>query len=87
LPRISSITSRRQAKLDSEESILKLGKQENIRIESADGIEYCGVCKLKKIKGEVKYPGSANWLTHSEQSAGFILPCITYSIGRVEIEA
>ena len=72
---------------NSEESILQLGKQENIRLKSACGIGRCGVCKLKKNKGEVKYQGSADRLSSSEQSAGFILPCIAYPIGRVEIEA
>ena len=72
---------------NSEESILQLGKQENIRLKSACGIGRCGVCKLKKNKGEVKYQGSVDRLSPSEQSAGFILPCIAYPIGRVEIEA
>jgi glycine betaine catabolism B len=72
---------------DGDESILELGKQENIRLKSACGKGKCGVCKLKKVKGKVKYQGSPSRLSASEQDAGFILPCIAYPIGRVEVEA
>lgn len=72
---------------DRDESILELGKQENIRLKSACGKGKCGVCKLKKVKGKVKYQGSPSRLSASEREAGFILPCIAYPIGRVEVEA
>jgi glycine betaine catabolism B len=72
---------------DGDESILQLGKQENIRLKSACGKGKCGVCKLKKIKGKVKYQGSPSRLSASERDDGFILPCIAYPIGRVEVEA
>jgi ferredoxin-NADP reductase len=75
------------ASTDRQESILQLGKQENIRLKSACGKGNCGVCKLKKIKGEVKYQVSPARLSASEQDAGLILPCIAYPVGRVEVEA
>lgn len=79
--------SGKEVRNDRDESILQLGKQENIRLKSACGKGNCGVCKLKKIKGKVKYQGSANRLSASEREEGFILPCIAYPIGRVEVEA
>ncbi len=72
---------------DREESILQVGKRENMRLKSACGVGSCGVCKIKKIKGDVKYKSSPDRLSPREQAAGFILPCIAYPVGRVEIEA
>ena len=72
---------------NSEETILQVGKRENIRLKSACGRGSCGVCKLKKIKGDVKYKASPDRLSPREQAEGFILPCIAYPVGRVEIEA
>jgi glycine betaine catabolism B len=79
--------SGKEVSTDREESILQIGKQENIRLKSACGMGRCGVCKLKKTNGKVKYQGSADKLSASEQDAGFILPCIAYPVGRVEVEA
>ncbi|PSB57047.1 FHA domain-containing protein [Chamaesiphon polymorphus] len=79
--------SGKEVNTDGQESILQLGKQENIRLKSACGKGNCGVCKLKKITGKVKYQGSANRLSASDREAGFILPCIAYPIGQVEVEA
>jgi glycine betaine catabolism B len=72
---------------DREESILEVGKRENIRLKSACKMGRCGVCKIRKVQGEVKYKGSFDRLSTDEQNAGFILPCIAYPIGRVEVEA
>jgi glycine betaine catabolism B len=72
---------------NSEETILQVGKRENMRLKSACGRGICGVCKLKKVKGDVKYKVSADRLSQIEQAEGFILPCIAYPVGRVEIEA
>jgi glycine betaine catabolism B len=70
-----------------EESILQVGKRENIRLNSACKMGRCGVCKIKKITGEVKYKGPADRLSADEQASGLILACIAYPIGRVEVEA
>jgi glycine betaine catabolism B len=79
--------SGKEVSTDREESILQLGKQENIRLKSACGMGNCGVCKLKKTKGNVKYNTPPARLSASEQDAGFILPCIAYPVGQVEVEA
>jgi glycine betaine catabolism B len=76
-----------ETKSDREESILQVGKRENIRLKSACKMGRCGVCKIRKVQGEVKYKGSFDRLSTDEQNAGFILPCIAYPIGRVEVEA
>ncbi len=76
-----------EIKSDRDESILQLAKRENIRLKSGCGIGSCGVCKIKKISGDVKYKSSPDRLSLIEQSAGLILPCIAYPIGRVAIEA
>ena len=76
-----------EIKYDREESILQVGKRENVRLKSACKMGRCGVCKIRKIQGEVKYKGSSDRLSTDEQNAGFILPCIAYPIGRVEVEA
>ncbi len=76
-----------EIKYDREESILQVGKRENLRLKSACKMGRCGVCKIRKIQGEVKYKGSSDRLSSDEQAAGFILPCIAYPIGRVEVEA
>lgn len=72
---------------NSEQSILELGKLENIPLKSACKRGVCGVCKLTKIEGNIEYKGSPSALTSSEQEAGSILSCIAYPLGRVEIEA
>lgn len=76
-----------EIKSERDESILQLGKRENVRLKSGCGIGSCGVCKVKKIQGEVKYKSAPDRLSSIEQAAGLILPCIAYPIGRVEIEA
>jgi glycine betaine catabolism B len=76
-----------EIKSDRDESILQLGKRENVRLKSGCGMGSCGVCKIKKVTGEVQYKSPPDRLSATEQAAGFILPCIAYPIGRVEIEA
>lgn len=76
-----------EIKSDRDESILQLGKRENVRMKSGCGMGSCGVCKIKKVTGEVKYKTDPNKLSATEQAAGLILPCIAYPIGRVEVEA
>jgi glycine betaine catabolism B len=70
-----------------EESILQIGKRANVRLKSACGKGNCGVCKILKIRGEVQYQGSSARLSDRDRAAGFILPCIAYPVGRVEVEA
>ena len=76
-----------EIKSERDESILQLGKRENVRLKSGCGMGSCGVCKVKKVAGEVQYKSSPDRLSAIEQAAGLILPCIAYPIGRVEIEA
>jgi glycine betaine catabolism B len=72
---------------DGENSILELAEQHNVSIKSACRKGNCGLCKLQKIQGEVKYKDTPNALSSNEKAAGFILACIAYPIGRVEIDA
>ena len=76
-----------EIKSDRNESILQLGKRENVRLKSGCGMGSCGVCKIKKVTGEVKYQSAPDRLSATEQAAGLILPCIAYPIGRVEVDA
>ena len=76
-----------EIKSDRNESILQLGKRENVRLKSGCGMGSCGVCKIKKVTGEIKYKSAPDRLSATEQAAGLILPCIAYPIGRVEIDA
>jgi glycine betaine catabolism B len=79
--------SGREITADRDESILQLGKREHVRLKSGCGMGSCGMCKIKKVKGEVKYKSAPDRLSTAEQAAGLILPCIAYPIGQVEVEA
>jgi glycine betaine catabolism B len=73
---------------DGEESILEVAEQNSIKIRSSCRTGVCGTCKKKKISGEVKMTDfDEEALETSEQSAGYILTCVSFPIGEVSIDA
>ena len=64
-----------------------LGEQQSIPIKSSCKRGICGVCKLKKLEGEVNYKIEPKALTAAQKKAGFVLACIAHPIGRVVVKA
>lgn len=79
--------SGKQAAGDGATSILELAEQEGVKIRSSCRQGVCGVCKKRKLEGEVSYDSEPEALEPDEQAAGYILPCIACPVGRVVVEA
>jgi glycine betaine catabolism B len=73
---------------DNSTSILELAEQAGVKIRSSCRSGACGTCKQKKIAGIVKMEDfDPEALEPSEQSAGYILTCVSYPEGKVVIDA
>jgi ferredoxin/pSer/pThr/pTyr-binding forkhead associated (FHA) protein len=86
-PLVVFSTSGKEIDHEGDESILQLGEQQSIPIKSSCKRGICGICKLKKIEGEVKYQTEPKALTAGQKKAGFILACIAHPVGRVVVKA
>lgn len=72
---------------DGEESILEVAEQAGIKMRSGCRAGSCGACKKLKLEGTVKMEGfDPEALNSTEQQAGYILPCISFPIGRVAVD-
>ena len=72
---------------DEEESILDVAEQQGIAIPSGCRQGVCGVCKKRKLEGEIEYEGDPDALDDRERDSGLILTCIAFPRGKVAIEA
>ena len=81
------LKSSKEVSGDGEESILSLAELEGVKIRSSCRAGVCGSCKKRKLKGEIRVEGEPEALEESDHQDGYILTCISYPIGRVEIDA
>ncbi len=79
--------SSKEVPCDGEESILSLAEQEGVKIRSSCRSGVCGSCKKRKIQGEIRLEGEPEALEESDHQEGYILTCISFPVGRVEIDA
>lgn len=86
-PLVVFSTSGKEIDHDGDESILQLGEQQSIPIKSSCKRGICGICKLRKTEGEVKYHVEPKALTAGQKKAGFVLACIAHPVGRVVVKA
>ncbi len=86
-PLVIFSTSGKEIDHEGDESILQLGEQQSIPIKSSCKRGICGICKLKKLEGEVIYQSEPKALTANQTKAGFILACIAHPVGRVVVKA
>ena len=84
---ISFVESGKTVTCDGEESILEVAQQEGVSMRGGCLQGVCGVCKARKQKGEVRYEAEPDGLDSSEREGGYILPCVAYPVGEVEIIA
>ncbi|MFM2304058.1 MAG: hypothetical protein RLZZ135_1468 [Cyanobacteriota bacterium] len=87
IPLVVFSTSGKEIDHEGDESILALAEQQSIPIKSSCKRGICGVCKLKKLEGEVNYKVEPKALTAAQKKAGFVLACIAHPIGRVVVKA
>jgi ferredoxin-NADP reductase len=87
-PSVNFVQSGKSIEADVGLSVLELAEQVGANIESSCCVGRCGVCKVKAC-GSIAYrtiqQGSV--LTEPEKAAGYVLSCIAYPVGAVEIEA
>lgn len=86
-PKVFFSQSGQEFDCDEEESILDVAEQQGIAIRSGCRQGVCGVCKKRKLEGEIRYEGEPDGLDESDRNEGLILTCIASPIGRVAIEA
>ena len=79
--------SSKEVSCDGEESILSVAEQEGVKIRSSCRSGVCGSCKKRKIQGEIRLEGEPEALEESDHQEGYILTCISFPVGRVEIDA
>lgn len=84
---IAFVESSKTVTCDGQDSILEVAQQEGINIRSGCLQGVCGACKKRKSKGKIRYEAQPDGLAQNEQEQGYILPCIAYPVGEVEIEA
>ncbi|PSB17126.1 flavodoxin reductase [Phormidesmis priestleyi ULC007] len=68
-------------------SILEAAEQEGVQLRHACRVGACGACKVSVQKGEVRYQTSPTALTIADQKAGYVLTCVAYPVGSLEIDA
>lgn len=84
---IAFVESGKTVNCDGQESILEVAQQEGINIRSGCMQGVCGACKKRKQKGQIRYEAQPDGLDKNEQEQGYILPCVAYPVGEVEIAA
>jgi glycine betaine catabolism B len=86
-PLVHFAQSNKELASDGTESILELAEQVEVKIRSSCKQGVCGVCKKRKLEGNVRYESEPDALDENEQAAGYILPCVAMPLDRVVIEA
>ncbi len=80
-PTIVLAKSRREISCDGREPILEVVENQGIDLPFGCRQGSCGMCKIKKLAGEVTYDDNFDC------EANYILTCVAKPVGRVEIEA
>jgi ferredoxin-NADP reductase len=86
-PEIHFAQSERTVEADGSSSVLEIAEQEGVEIRNACRVGACGACKVRVLKGEVRYDTSPTALTKVDQQAGYALACVAYPVAQVAIEA
>lgn len=86
-PTVYFTQSKQQALVDSATPILEIAEQEGIQIRRSCRAGACGICKVKVRKGQVRYQSSPTALAIADQQKGYVLSCIAYPVGSLEVEA
>ncbi|MBD1846074.1 FHA domain-containing protein [Cyanobacteria bacterium FACHB-63] len=86
-PTVYFTESKQQAVVDNITPILEIAEQEGIQIRRSCRAGACGICKVKVRKGQVRYQSSPTALAIADQQKGFVLSCIAYPVGSLEVEA
>lgn len=68
------------------DSILAVARANGAFIPAACQSGTCGLCKVRKLRGEVRMRRSGG-LTDRERAEGFVLACCSSPRGEVEVEA
>ena len=71
---------------DNYESILELGEENGIDLESECRMGVCGTCKLKLLSGKVEME-QEDGLDESDRDENMILPCVSIPKTDVIIDA
>jgi len=86
-PVVRFTQSNQQALADNGTSILEVAEQEGVSIHHACRAGACGMCKVKVLKGQVRYQTTPTALTIADQQEGYVLSCIACPVGVIEVEA
>lgn len=81
MPVLLFAKSGKEIACDGEESILEVAETEDIDLPSGCRAGACGMCKLRKLEGEVIYDEDADC------EEGYVLTCIAKPVGKVVIDA
>lgn len=68
------------------DTIMQVARASGLAVASGCNFGLCGTCKTRKLSGEV-YMVHNGGITDDDIAAGYILPCCSKPIGRVEVEA
>lgn len=68
------------------DTLLQLARSNGVPMAAGCTFGICGTCKTRKIEGEVHMVHNGG-ISDADIAAGYILPCCSNPIGRVEIEA
>lgn len=68
------------------DTILAVAREAGIVIPAACQFGVCGTCKTRKLSGDVHMLHNGG-ITDEEIEEGYVLPCCSHPIGRVELEA
>ncbi len=77
--------SQKTIRPQTDESILDAGLRSGLKLKQGCRMGVCGICKLKRQSGEVKYSRSPSGL--QGDTVAFVLPCVACAVDRVVLEA
>jgi glycine betaine catabolism B len=73
--------------LNQDMTLLEIAEQEGVAIRSGCQAGVCGTCKVRLVQGKVRHDPTPDALTQAEQDSGYVLACIAYAEGTLEVEA
>lgn len=80
------LPSRLRFESDGELSILMAAQAAGIKLPSSCRNGTCRTCMCRMVKGEVSYRIEWPGLSRDEKEEGWILPCVGYAHGPIELE-
>jgi ferredoxin-NADP reductase/ferredoxin len=86
-PVVKFVKSGREVPADGKTSILELAEQEGVDIRYACRAGSCGACKTMSRQGKVKYDTPPTALSQADHQAGYVLPCVSYPVEHLMLEA